>query len=212
MLGCLVVLIATFFFLTLYSILQANLTLLPDEVIPYLSVKVLDTSTAATLFASLMGAMLLRHQFALGLLPRINYKSAKGTRKDSDNPEAFFLTWRVEILNSGLGAAIVNSTDYCLELSGGDEGRCTGGHKDIINQLTLVNLVRDQDYWLENITTGFALSPKDGCPIFEIKQEHLAKIQRLDMMLYFQDQLGGKYRREIFLVPHQPAALQKQDG
>lgn len=183
--------------------------LLPDGAARYLSFKILDTSSAASLFVTLMGALLVRHQFALGLLPRINYKSAKAIRKDSASPDASFSTWRVELLNSGLGAAVINSTKYLLELSDEKSGECSGGHKQIIQELAKVNLIRDSDYWLENITTGFALSPKEGCPVFEIKTEHLSKIKRLDMVLYFQDQLGGKYWREIFLVPHRMAEQEK---
>ncbi len=202
MLCCLITLTLTFFLLTIYSILQTNTTLLPPKATRFLSFKIMDTSSSASLFVTLLGALLVRHQFAMGLLPRINYKSTNATRQDSGSPMVSFETWRVEIRNSGLGAAVINSTRYVLELPSEKSNVCPGDHKDIIKGLTKLGLVRNSDYWLENITTGFALSSKEDCFVFEIKTEHIAKVERLDMMLYFQDQLGGKYCREIFLIPH----------
>lgn len=202
MLVCLVALTITFLLITLYSILQANADLLPMQAARYLSIKILDTSSAASLFVTLLGALLVRHQFALSLLPRINYQSAYAIKNDPANANVSFETWRVEVRNSGLGAAIIISTTYQLELSDDKNGTEEGHtHTSVVEALAKAGLVRNVDYWLANNSTGFALPPKDDVVVFEIKAEQLFKIKRLDMELQFQDQLGGRYGREIFLVP-----------
>lgn len=197
MLGCLIILTLTFFLLTIYSILQANATLLPPKATRFLTFKIMDTSSAASLFVTLLGALLVRHQFAMGLLPRINYKSTNATRKDLGSPTASFETWRVEIRNSGLGAAVINNTRYVLELpSERSDGRA-GDHKDMIKELAKAGLVRDSDYWLENITTGFALSPKEDCFVFEIKRNTRQKSNAWTWCYIFRINLeaniGGRY-------------------
>lgn len=209
MLVFLVILTATFFLLTFYSILQTNLNFLPIELGSFLSFKILDTSTAATLFVTLLGALVVRHQFALSLHPRINYKSASTKRNESTDPALSFRTWRVELRNSGLGAAVIISAKYALALADSTSNPLIGTYRDIIEALAAIGLVREQDYWMENIATGFAVSSKDDCFVFEIRMEHKAKIKRLDMMLLFQDQLGGKYQRELFLIPRHSVDLEK---
>lgn len=72
---------------------------------------------------------------------------------------------------------------------------------EVVKDLAKAKLVLDSDYWLGNITPGFSLSPKDEFLVFEIKTEHREKLKYLDMWLYFQGQLGDKYRRKIFLIP-----------
>lgn len=201
MLVCLLILTITFFLLTLYSVLQANSALFHLEASPFLSLKILDTSSAASLFVTLLGALLVRHQFALGLLPRINYKSAKTTRQNPQDSGEPFTTWRVELRNTGLGSAIINRADYRLELAGATSHCHFHTFDAIIRELAKIDWVRDRDYWIENINAGFSLSPKDDCFLFEIKTEHIAKLKRLDVALYFQGQLGDRYRRDISLIP-----------
>ena len=203
MLGSLLFLTVTFFLLTVYNILQANVSLflLPEKAANFFNFKIMDTSTAASLFVTLLGALLVRHQFALGLLPRIIYRSTNAIKNNTIHPGLSFETWRVEIRNSGLGPAVINNSFYTLELFEEKEGCQMGNFHDIINELCKSGLVRDNDYWLENITAGFALCPKDDCIVFEIKLEYLEKIKRLDMLLYFQNQLGGKHSQEIYFIP-----------
>ena len=201
MLTCLLVLSVTLFLLTLYSILQTNAGVFHLEGSPYFSIKILDTASAATLFITLLGALLVRHQFAVGVLPRINYKSTRIDRPNKQNPNETYETWRVEIRNTGLGSAIINRTEYMLERMKGNTDSASHSFEGILSELANLNLVRDQDYWIENITNGFSLSPKDDCFVFEIKMEQIKKLKRLDLVLYFQGQLGDRYRREIFLIP-----------
>jgi hypothetical protein len=51
------------------------------------------------------------------------------------------------------------------------------------------------------MSNGFSLAAKDDFFVFEIKLEHVNKIKRLEMGLYFQSQLGTRYEREINLIP-----------
>ncbi len=202
MLTCLLTLAIAFFILTLYSIFQVNAGLFNVEPAKWLSIKILDTSTSATLFVTILGALLVRHQFALGILPRINYTSAFTAKQDTRNLSVSFETWRVDIRNTGLGAAIINRTSYLIKLAGANEPATSQSYNEIIKALSKSNLILGSDYWLGNITPGFSLSPKDEFLLFEIKTEHREKVKQLDMMLYFQGQLGDRYRREIFLIPH----------
>ncbi len=118
MLTCLLILAITLFLLTLYSILQTNAEVFPIGKSRFFSIKILDTASAASLFVTLLGALLVRHQFALGVLPRINYKSTRAERRNNQNSDGSYETWRVEILNTGLGSAIITRAEYMLECAG----------------------------------------------------------------------------------------------
>lgn len=201
MLVCLISLTIVFFLFTLYSVLQSNLDLIKIEKSKWSSFKILDTSTSATLFVTLLGALLVRHQFALSILPRINYKSSINTKANKVDSNVTFETWRVEIRNTGLGSAIINRTEYSLQLLDAKETFNCCSANTVIDELSKNNLIRGHDYWLENIAPGFSLSPKDECVVFEIKTEHATKLKRLDLNLYFQGQLGDKYVRETRFIP-----------
>ena len=201
MLTCLIILAVTLFLLTLYSILQTNAEVFHIVNSRFLSIKILDTASAASLFVTLLGALLVRHQFVLGVLPRINYKSRNTERRNKQNPNKSDETWRVEIRNTGLGSAIINRAEYRLELASTKSQFDYYTIEDILKELTRINLKVDRDYWIGNISNGFSLSPKDDFFVFEIKTEHIEKIKRLDLVLYFQGQLGDRYRKEISLIP-----------
>lgn len=187
--------------ITIYGILQANQDSLPPEIKNLVRFKILDPSATAGLFVTAVGALLVRHQYGVSSRPRINYKSALATKTNPLNPAELFEVLRVEIRNNGLGAAIVNRIDFELELLEPKENIYVGSHNVVIKQLEKIGLIRNRDYWLENITTGFALPDKESLLMFELKSEHIQLINRLDMMLYFQGQIGDKYCREIFLLP-----------
>lgn len=201
MLTCLITLTITFFILTLYSILQANVDLFNFKSAKWLSIKILDTSSAATLFITLLGALLVRHQFALGILPRINYTSTLTTKQDSRVSSKAFETWRVDIRNTGLGSAIITKTEYFIKTS--KKGRVAEpkSFNEIVDELVKLELIRGEDYWMSSITSGFSLSSKDEFLVFEIKTVHLKKLPSIYMNLFFQGQLGDKYCREILLTP-----------
>lgn len=201
MLFVLALLAVTLFLLTLYSIVQSNAELFGLANSQLVSLKLLDTGSAASLFVTLIGALLVRHQFAHSLIPRINYKSYRSARTNNKTQDDTFETWRVEILNTGLGSAIINRTEYLFEPA--DCKNCSSSYTidNIVKQFSAIDLIADRDYWIENIAAGFALTPKDDCFVFEIKMEHIQKIKRLEMILFFQSQLGNKYQREIALIP-----------
>lgn len=208
MLSCLIVLTITFFVLTVYSVLQVNADVFNLETERWLTVKILDTSTSATLFVTILGALLVRHQFALSILPRINYTSTITTRQDTRNAAISHETWRVEIRNTGLGSAIINRTEYLLSLPETADNIYSSNISEVIKALTKISLLHGQDYWLGNLSSGFSLSPKDEFLVFEIKTEHIRKLKRLDLTLYFQGQLGDKYLKCIsFISPISQSTL-----
>lgn len=166
-----------------------------------LSIKILDTNTAATLFVTAVGALLVRRQFVLGLRPRIGYKTARTTKEIVRNGNKMLEVWQVKIRNTGEGSAIINRSEFELKTETLKNSTSFFTLIDVITELNKIGLVRGEDYWLENITSGFALPPQEDCIVFEIKIEHVPKLKRLDMLLHFQGLLGDRYFREIFFIP-----------
>lgn len=197
----LVLLTVVLFFLTLYSIVQTNAKVFHLEDSPFVSLKLLDTSTAASLFVTLIGALLVRHQFASSVTPRINYRSAKTERYDKQNRDEVFQTWHVEIHNTGLGSAIINRVDYLFEPAGSKNCSSSYSLDNIVKQFAAIDLIPERDYWMQNMSSGFSLAAKDDFFVFEINMKSVEKMTRLDMVLYFQSQLGNRYRRVISLLP-----------
>lgn len=182
----------TFFSLTLYSILQENLPLLDFEKPRFLLVRVLSTEASASLFVTVLGALLVRNQFVLGLRPRISYKSdniGSGT------------AWQVKIKNAGLGAAIINRCVFELETFNSTECSLPIEFEDVINNFSKIGLVYETDFSLGKISSGFTFPPQEEYTVFDIKTEHIHKVSCLNMILYFQGFLGDKYYRRIVLIP-----------
>ncbi len=197
----LVFLTVILFILILYSILQQNSEFFNFVPTRYLSLKILDTASAASLFVTLLGALLVRHQFVLGLLPRIGYKTMSTTKQCGPDGKNLCDIWQVRIRNSGQGTAIINHSEFELETSPAKSDSSLLVLREVASELEKSGLLRGQDYWLENISNGFTLAPKEDCIVFEIKIEHITKIKRLDMLLHFQGLLGDKYYRKIFFIP-----------
>lgn len=201
MLVSLILLACILLILTLYSILQTNAEIFHLKNSPFVSLKLLDTSSAASLFVTLIGALLLRHQFALSVTPRINYRSAKAERSDRHKRDEVFETWRVEIHNTGLGAAIINRIEYLFEPAGGKDCISSYTVDNIVKQLAGIDLTIDHDYWIQKMSSGFSLAAKDDFLVFEVRLEHLVRLRCLHMVLYFQSQLGNRFTRVIRLTP-----------
>ncbi|WP_276366224.1 hypothetical protein [Chryseolinea sp. H1M3-3] len=161
----------------------------------------LDTESSASLFVTLLGALVVRHQFVLGLRPRIGYKTMYATKELGPDSKEFCATWQVRIRNAGQGTAIINRSAFELETSPPKSNSSLHVLREVVKELAKSGLVRHKDYWLENITDGFTLPPKEECIVFEIKSEHVSKIKRLNMLLYFQGLLGDKYYRKILFIP-----------
>jgi hypothetical protein len=185
----------------LYSILQANAGLCSFIPARFLALKILDTASASSLFVTLLGALLVRQQFVIGLRPRIGYKTMHTIKQFSSEAKDTCSIWQVRIRNSGQGTAIVNGCEFKLEIYPAKSSSCGLVFRELISEMGKSGLLRGQDYWLENITSGFTLSPKEDCIVFEIKTEHIQKVKRLDMLLHFQGLLGDKYYRKIFFIP-----------
>lgn len=200
MLTTLIISIIVFLLLTVYSILQSNLNWFHISESRFWSLKILDTTSSATLFVTLVGALLVRHQFAVSVLPRINYVSSVKTNQNSLKPIHSSDTWHVEIRNTGLGSAIIDRIDYFLDLANSKDTNYNYKLNSLIIKLAEIDLIRNSDYSIFNMSSGFSLAPKDEYVVFEIKTEHLAKFNSLTMEIYFQGQLGDKYCREISLI------------
>lgn len=200
MLTTLLISTIAFLILTIYSILQSNLSWFHISDSRFWSLKILDTPSAATLFVTLVGGLLVRHQFAISVLPRINYvsdfKSKPSILRTSDPSEI----WYVEIRNTGLGAAIIDRIEYFLDIANDKDVKHSYKFDSLILKLNQMDLVRYTDYYMFKMSSGFSLAPKDECLVLEIKTEHLAKFDRLTMIVYFEGQLGDKYCREISLL------------
>ncbi len=66
----------------------------------------------------------------------------------------------------------------------------------IVKKLAEINFVRNIEYGLFNMITGFYLAPQDKYVVFEMKTTHLPNLNSYNDDL-FQGQLGDKYCREI---------------
>lgn len=197
----LIVLTVTFFILTLYAIVQENLSLLSIEPTDILSFKILDPSSSASLFVTLVGALLVRHQFVLGLRPRLGYKSIITTKQNAGNNKQSCEVWQVSIQNVGLGAAIVDGIYFRTGMSAVKDNPFTLTQNEVIKELAKYKLIHGQDYWLENISVGFTLPHGENYVVLEIKTEHRGKLKQLDALISFRGFLGDKYHREVFFIP-----------
>lgn len=185
----------------MFSIIQQNLALLGLKETGFLTLKILDTNTAASLFVTLIGAILVRHQFAPGLRPRLTYGSSHTTKNHPETIDESCEVWQVVLHNAGSGSAIFNSIRFRIGIDAINLADYSKSHKDIVQELADIGLIRDHYYWLVNISKGSTLSPKEDWPIFEIKASKIHLIKQLDATVQFQGLLGDKYNRELFLIP-----------
>lgn len=199
----LIVLTGILFSLLLFSILQQNLAFFDLEHVRLLSFKILDTNTAASLFVTLIGAILVRHQFALGIRPAVNYTSANVTKNYPVTSNTPCELWQVVLHNAGSGTAILNSIRFRIGIDGIDRGEYSKSHKEVVEALAEIGLVRDQDYSLANVSAGSTLAPRESRTLFEIKASKLQLIKQLDASIQFKGVLGDKYGRELFLIPRE---------
>jgi hypothetical protein len=188
-----------FFLLTIYAILKQNFNLLRLPELEH-AIEILDTKTACTLFATFLGLLLVRHQFIVGLQPRFVYECAKV--KSASNPEFDDkgIVWRVKIQNVGLGAAAFVSCKFRIGINSINSGQFFD-YKMTIENLRKNGFSLEKDFYLLNITFGSAMSAKDFKIIFEILIPAAQKIKQLDMRIVFTGYLGGKYQKDLYLIP-----------
>lgn len=206
----LILLTGILFGLLLFSILQQNLAFFELEHVRLLSFKILDTNTAASLFVTLIGAILVRHQFALGIRPAVNYTSATITKNYPVTSSVPCELWQVVLHNAGSGTAIFNSIRFRISVDAIYRGEYSKSHKEVVKALAEIGLVRDQDYSLANISRGSTLAPRESRAIFELKASKLHLIKQLDASIQFQGLLGDKYGRELFLIPRDTPPLKPE--
>lgn len=201
MLVVLIVLTGILFCLLVFSIIQQNLALLGLKETGFLTLKILDANTAASLFVTLIGAILVRHQFALGLRPRVNYISSHATKNTPETASESCEVWQVVLHNAGSGSAIFNSIRFRIGIDAINQADYSKSHKEVVQALADIGLIKDQDYWLANVSKGSTLSARENRTIFEIKSSKIHLIKQLDATVHFQGLLGDKYSRELFLIP-----------
>lgn len=185
----------------MYAVIQDNLSLLDIEKTKFLSFKILDTSSSATLFVTVIGALVVRHQFVLSLRPRLGYKSNITSKQNIRNSTDIFEIWQVSIHNAGMGAAIINGIKYVSGEALGKDNPLFIAQDEVVKELAKHDLIHERDFWLKNISDGFTLPPGEHYILFEVRIEHIEKIKKLDAIIFFQGFLGDSYEREIFFIP-----------
>jgi len=188
-----------FFLLTIYSSIQENLILFSADhwVRRFVSYEILDTKTSCTIFISLLGLILIRHHFILGFKPRLIYESEKILDQTSKTE-----SWEVKIRNVGLGAAVIADYKFRLSMDNANDAKdYTLDFQQVKNILEAKNIYLDKDFSLTNITKGYTLTSKEEKVIFKIVLPKAFIIKQLDIKLIFVGFIGGKYRKEVFLIP-----------
>ena len=175
-----------------------------------MSFKILDTSSSASLFVTLLGALVVRHQFVLSLRPRLGYKSFVTTKQNISSNKEPCEVWQVSIHNAGMGAAIIKRIKYSNGVSLVESNPFPLTQNELVTELAKHDLVYERDYWLKNISDGFTLPPGENYILFEIKTEHIGKLKKLDALIFFQGFLGDSYNREIFFIPRHFSKSEKQ--
>lgn len=188
-----------FFLLTIYAIFKQNFEYFS---LPELenSIEILDTKTACSLFATFLGLLLVRNQFIVGSKPKIVYECVK--TKSSSNPELENkgILWQVRMHNVGLGAAAFLSYKFRVGIDCINDGEYVD-YATTIEELKKNGLLLEEDFYLLNITFGGAMSAKDQQIIFEILLSVGYKIKQIDARVIFEGYLGGRYQKDMYLIP-----------
>ena len=198
---CLFLLTAFSFGLTIYAVLKSNSYFLTSPFQKYFSFEILDTKTASTIFVTFISLLLVRHQFVIGFKPKIIYECKK--TKTSVNPELDHggILWQVKIRNVGLGTAIFSSYVFRVGLLQVSESDYNKEFTEIIEELKTQGLYYEEDYYLSNITNGYAMPSKDERILFEVRLPNGYAIKQIDVKMVFSGYLGGKYHKEVYLIP-----------
>ena len=183
--------------MSLHALLQENKAELLNNFPKILNIKILDFKTAITITLTIIGFILIRKNFVVGLKPRIIYETKK--RKASNiwmgKPDED--VWAVTIRNVGLGAAVIENFTFSLF----KEKKYEFDYQKINEELKRLNLRLEVDYYLANITRGYTLSAKEETCIFEIPLNKSDKVKYLDIKLKFKGLLGDRYNKEIYCIP-----------
>lgn len=194
----LILLTLIFFCLTIHATLQNNPGLIGarDWLKEISALNLLDIKTSCSIFVSLLGLILVRHHFILGFKPRIIYE----TNKSIDETTKIEY-WEVRVKNVGLGAAVIKKYVFRLNISSIDNKEYDCDFQELIETLQSHNIFLEKDFMLGNLTKGYTLTSKKEKVIFKICLPKAFGIKQLDLKMIFIGFLGGKYKKEVYLIP-----------
>jgi hypothetical protein len=187
--------------LLVYGVLQENKDLINKKYHYYFAVKILDTKTCASLFITLIGLILVRHHFLIGFMPILVYETRRTKKPSYDAIFQDCEVWQVKIRNVGLGAAKILKYEFRVGQTSISEDDHDQDYDEVTKLLHSINIVHDRDYCMEEITSGYTLPSKDEILIFEMNTAMLSKIKQLDLQITFSGLLGGRFIKDVFLIP-----------
>jgi hypothetical protein len=157
---------------------------------------VVDQSAAASLFLGFAGFLLVGWQVRAGMMPKLMWVRSRGKSKDStlgDDDGAW-----VEIVNRGLGPAVVDQITYTWSL---EDGRAGEGKSSLVAALGDDGFVEETDYILFGLTPGVALGKDVEYLLSELPSRVLEKLHKLEVDIEYIGMLGGLRRTKISCLP-----------
>lgn len=170
---------------------------------------VVDSGTSAALLIGLLGLLSVRAQFQLGLRPFLRYENKSLTSMEryvsaKDDSEAVL----VRIQNVGLGPAIIRGITFELEFSNGIAGSSRLSFEELVDELSLHQLVNGKDYLLVNFGVGAAIGKGDDALVGEFPKPFQNIVSTLIMDIAFEGLLGGKpVDRRVNCIPETASAM-----
>ncbi len=195
-------LLIVFLTLSIYSILFENVLLLPIPFQKYFVLKLLDIKTAFPLLVSVISLILVRYHFLIGFQPRLNYESQIKNKGENILFKNSVDIWNVTLKNVGLGAAIVEKLKFRLNIN--DEYNLS--LHEVLKKLESDEYKINTNIFINNITNGYTITPKDNILLFEIELNNIKELSVLDMQITFKGFLGARFVKEIFFIPRNETA------
>ena len=191
-----------FLLLTIYSIIKDNLVFFDPTSFwvrhkNLFNYTLLDSKTSCTIFITLLSLIIIRKHFVLGFKPQIVYESNNSYFSYTEKMGGDL--WVVQILNSGLGAAVVDYSVFALNTENSNTRFIS--YEEIIDYLSQNGLAADTDYFLPYISKGFVFPAKDERIVFKIKSNKIIPKTRICLKIYFKDFVGHRYEKHIELLP-----------
>lgn len=181
------------------EIVRANLSAGVQAEWPW-KVRLLGISTAASLLAASLIALLARDQYARSVAPLLRYVSQWVAETDGLTRSAGRYR-QVIVGNAGPGTAVVVSVIWraaavterdIAEVTSPDALRVLlGGFK----------LADGADYTISNYSAGTALAPGEQRLYFECTDDAAARFAVFDAVFEFESLLGDRYVKTISLLP-----------
>lgn len=190
-----------FLCLTCYAVIQKNKEFLGCQDIALFKIKILDPGAAFTIFATFIGIIIARNNISHGLKPYIVYECKRGNESLSGLPGySKYLT--VQIKNVGMGVALIESVRYKITFKDSTANNHPyESYENVIDKLKAKGFSKQKDFYLLEISKGFALSAKDEKIIFEIPIIKADSISSLDIKIIFKGFLNDSYQKEVYCIP-----------